>query len=42
VLFFGYSKEIMEETAKAVALENKWLFHELDSADILVKFMHGE
>jgi len=27
VLFYGYSNELMEETAKAMALENKWLFN---------------
>jgi hypothetical protein len=31
LLFFGYSKEIMESTAKAISIENNWLFTEIDS-----------
>lgn len=30
LLFFGFSKELMEDTAKAIAIENKWLFTEID------------
>ncbi len=29
----------MQETAKAVAFENKWFFSEIDAADILIKFL---
>lgn len=32
----------MEETAKAMALENKWLFNQVDSSEILVNFMKGD
>ena len=32
LLFFGYSKEIIEDTAKAISVENKWLFYEIDSS----------
>jgi SpoVK/Ycf46/Vps4 family AAA+-type ATPase len=42
VLFYGYSSELMSETAKTLAVENKWLFNEIDSSDILVKFMHTD
>ena len=31
----------MEETAKAIAVENKWLFFEIDASEIMLKFMHG-
>ena len=41
LLFFGYSGEIMESTAKAVAIENNWLFTELDSQEILLSFLNG-
>jgi hypothetical protein len=36
LLFFGYSKEIMESTAKGVAIENNWLFTEVDAEEIIV------
>jgi hypothetical protein len=29
----------MEETAKAIAVENKWLFYEIDASEIILKFM---
>jgi hypothetical protein len=29
----------MEETAKAIAVENKWLFYEIDASEIVLKFM---
>jgi len=31
----------MEETAKAIAVENKWLFFEIDASEIMLKFMQG-
>jgi hypothetical protein len=31
----------MEDTAKAIAVENKWLFYEIDSSEIILKFMQG-
>jgi len=30
----------MEETAKAIAVENKWFFYEIDTSDILLKYVH--
>ncbi len=32
LLFFGYSKELIEDTVKAITVENKWLFYEIDSS----------
>ena len=32
----------MEDTAKAISVENKWLFFEVDTRDILLKFMNGK
>ena len=29
----------MEDTAKAIAVENKWLFFEIDASEIMLKFM---
>lgn len=31
LLLFGYSPEMMEGTAKAIAIENNWLFTEVDA-----------
>lgn len=39
MLFFGYGKDTMESTAKAVAIENNWLFTEVDSQEILMNYM---
>jgi len=32
----------MEDTAKAISVENKWLFFEVDASDIMLKFMNGK
>jgi hypothetical protein len=40
VLFFGYSAEMIEDTAKAIAVENKWFFYEIDTADLILKYIH--
>ncbi len=32
----------MEDTAKAIAIENKWLFTEIDVQDILIKFLYTD
>jgi hypothetical protein len=31
----------MENCAKAIAIENKWLFTEIDVSEILIKFLYS-
>jgi len=32
----------MENTAKALAIQNKWLFSEIDSDEMILKFMNND